>query len=53
MTNAGLQLFTYLKLRREHKESYMEVGESKVWISLRIINKVMCSLEVVTASFKG
>ena len=33
-----------LKLRRESKEGYMKVGESKVGLDYRIVNKIMCSL---------
>ena len=44
----------HLKLRREHKEDYMKVKESKVKIGLyRIVNKIMCSLDGGYAYFKG
>lgn len=44
--------FTHLKLRREHEEDYMKVGESKVGIGLQG-SYIMCSLEGGHAYFKG
>lgn len=37
--------FMHLELRRELKEDYMRVGESKVGFKYRIANKIICSLE--------
>ena len=35
--------FILLELRREQKEDYMKVEESKGRLDYRIVNKIMCS----------
>lgn len=42
--------FVHLELRRESKEDYMKVGESKVGLDYRIVQKILYSLECAYAS---
>lgn len=45
--------FMNLKLSRECKKDYMKVGEARLGLDYRIINKIKCFLENGYAYFKG
>lgn len=44
--------FTFSQLRRELKENYMEVGKARWELDHRVVDELMCFLEVGYSSFQ-